>query len=91
MRIDQREHRPLVSPDQLAECRVAPLLGQRDDVGIREIEEVEGWQRRHRLDGPRRIEHARRRVTTKYVACVRQTSRVALIHLHAPGNFRRCP
>ena len=56
---DQREDRPLVPPDQLAERRVAPLLGQRDDVGVRKIEEVECWRRRHRLDGPRRIEMRR--------------------------------
>ena len=45
--IDEREHRPLVTTDQLPEGRVAPLLGERDDVGVRKIEEVEWWERRH--------------------------------------------
>ena len=70
---DEREDRPLVSTDQLPECRVAPLLGQRDDIGVRKIEEVESWQRRHRLEGPRHIE-VPGRVITKYVGSVRQTS-----------------
>ena len=41
--VDQREDRPLVPPDQLAKRGVASLLGQRDDIGVRKIGEVEGW------------------------------------------------
>ena len=44
--IDEREDRPLVPADQLAKRRLAPLLGQRDDVGVRKVEEVEGWWHR---------------------------------------------
>src|SRR5262249_32782638 len=49
---DQRENRPLIPPNQLAKRRVAPLLGQRDDIGVREIEEVEDGRRRHVLCEP---------------------------------------
>src|SRR5205814_10031736 len=42
--VDERKHRPLIAPDQLSERRVSPLLGQRNDIGVREIEEVEGWR-----------------------------------------------
>jgi hypothetical protein len=38
---DQREDRSLIPSQELAIRRLAPLLRERDDVGIREVGEVE--------------------------------------------------
>src|SRR5437762_9765949 len=41
---DEREDRAFVPANQLAKCGIAPLLGQRDDVGVREVEKIESWR-----------------------------------------------
>ena len=45
--IDEREDRPLVAANQLAIRRLASLLRERDDVGVREVGEVENGNRLH--------------------------------------------
>src|SRR5215216_2396626 len=49
---DERKDGSLIPADQLTERGISTLLGQRDDVGVREVEKIEGW--RHRLGCPRR-------------------------------------
>src|SRR5207237_9703526 len=51
--VAEGEYRPLVTPDQFSERRVSPLLRQRSDIGVRQMEEVEGW--RHLAGWARRI------------------------------------
>ena len=65
--------------------RFAPLLGERDDVGIGKIGEVEGWGSGHRPSGARSTSaDVPRRGSPQDYPAVRQTSRVALDSPSAP-------
>ena len=38
---DQRKYRPFITTHELPECRIPPLLGERDDVRVGEVGELE--------------------------------------------------
>src|SRR5262249_25154746 len=87
--IDQRDSVPLVPSDHLAKRRLTPPLRERDDIGVRQIEEVEGCGRcgRHRRCGARATAPRRAWSETKYVSPLSQTSVLACFAPRGTATF----
>ncbi len=85
--IDEREDGPLVPLDQLSMCRVPPLQGEGDDVGIGEIREIEGAEHDGRCGSPRPVRGGKpARLRESYVSRDRQSS-VALARVVTAGEL----